>query len=79
LAYAFFGVESFSGTVLMAQLVGIGVGFAWAFGCGLVLFLAIKHTVGLRVSAEEEEMGLDIQEHGNEAYAGLALDPHSMA
>lgn len=79
LAYAFFGVESFSVTVLTAQLIGIGVGFAWAFGCGLVLFLAIKYTVGLRVSPEEEEMGLDIQEHGNEAYSGLAVDPHSMA
>ncbi len=79
LAYAFFGVKSFSATVLLAQLIGIGVGFAWAFGTGLVLFLAIKHTVGLRVSPEEEELGLDIQEHGNEAYSGLAVDPHSMA
>ncbi len=79
LAFAFFGVESFSATVLLAQLIGIGVGFAWAFGTGLILFLAIKHTVGLRVSPEEEEMGLDIQEHGNEAYSGLAVDPHSLA
>ena len=77
LAYAFFGVEQFSGTVLMAQLIGIGVAFAWAFGCGMALFLAIKHTVGLRVSAEEEENGLDIEEHGNEAYAAFQIDPHN--
>ncbi|GBC59174.1 ammonium transporter [Desulfonema ishimotonii] len=76
LAYAFFGVESFSPTVLLAQLIGIGVAFAWAFGTGMALFLGIKHTVGLRVSAEEEENGLDIEEHGNEAYAGLHIDPH---
>ena len=77
LAYAFFGVEKFSVTVLMAQLIGIGVAFAWAFGCGMVLFLALKHTVGLRVTPEEEEIGLDIEEHGNEAYAAFQIDRHS--
>ncbi|WP_373501917.1 ammonium transporter [Desulfococcus sp.] len=77
LAYAFFGVEKFSLTVLMAQLTGIGVGFVWSFGCGMALFLALKHTVGLRVTAEEEETGLDIEEHGNEAYSGLQVDRHS--
>jgi Amt family ammonium transporter len=38
LAYAFFGVEEFSMTVLFAQLIGIGVGFAWAFGTGWCSF-----------------------------------------
>jgi Amt family ammonium transporter len=71
LAYAFFGVEAFSMKVLFAQLIGIGAGFAWAFGTGLVLFVAIKYTIGLRVSDVEEEEGLDIGEHGGEAYAGL--------
>jgi len=73
LAYAFFGVEQFSMTVLFAQLIGIGVGFVWAFGTGLVLFLAIKHTIGLRVTEAEEEEGLDIGEHGGEAYTGIPL------
>jgi len=76
LAYAFFGVEEFSITVLFAQLIGIGVGFAWAFGTGLVLFLAIKHTIGLRVTAAEEEEGLDIGEHGGEAYTGFVPANH---
>jgi Amt family ammonium transporter len=71
LAYAFFGVEKFSVTVLMAQLIGIGVGFVWAFGTGLVLFLAIKYTIGLRVTREEEEEGLDIGEHGGNAYTSF--------
>ena len=39
---------------------------------GLV-FLVIKKTVGLRVSAEEETRGLDIGEHGMEAYAGFQI------
>jgi Amt family ammonium transporter len=73
LAYAFFGVEQFSITVLLAQLTGIGVAFAWAFGTGLVLFGIIKYTIGLRVSAEEELRGLDIGEHGMEAYAGFQI------
>ena len=46
----------------------VGAGFVWAFGTGLILFLAIKYTIGLRVTEEEEMAGLDISEHGNEAY-----------
>lgn len=76
LAYAFFGVEAFSVKVLMAQLIGIGAGFAWAFGTGLVLFLGIKYTIGLRVTEEEEAEGLDVTEHGNEAYSTFGIDRH---
>jgi Amt family ammonium transporter len=77
LSYAFFGVETFSMKVLFAQMIGIGVAFFWAFGTGLVLFLAIKHTIGLRVTAKEEEEGLDIGEHGGQAYT--AFPQHNMA
>nr|WP_320192622.1 ammonium transporter [uncultured Desulfobacter sp.] len=68
LAYAFFGAETFSLKILAAQAIGVGAGFIWAFGTGLILFLAIKYTIGLRVTEEEEMAGLDISEHGNEAY-----------
>ncbi len=61
----------------MAQLIGIGVAFAWAFGTGLVLFTAIKYTIGLRATKEEEITGLDITEHGNEAYCGFPIDSHA--
>jgi len=37
------------------------------------VFLVIKKTVGLRVSREEELKGLDIGEHGMEAYAGFQI------
>jgi hypothetical protein len=47
--------------------------FAWAFGLGLLLFGAIQKTIGLRVSAEEELKGLDIGEHGMEAYSGFQI------
>jgi len=39
---------------------------------GLV-FLAIKKTVGLRVSRAEELRGLDIGEHGMESYSGFRV------
>lgn len=77
LSYAFFGVETFSMKVMFAQLIGIGTGFVWAFGTGMVLFLAIKYTIGLRVDEEEEVVGLDITEHGNEAYSGIPVDAHA--
>ena len=50
------------------QLIGIGVTWVWAFAATAVILLAIKYTIGLRVSDEEEEVGLDISEHGEPAY-----------
>jgi Amt family ammonium transporter len=58
---------------LGVQALGVGSGFIWAFGLGLVLFYGIKMTVGLRVTAEEELKGLDIGEHGMEAYSGFQV------
>jgi Amt family ammonium transporter len=58
---------------LGVQLVGVGACFAWAFIVGLIMFTLIKKTVGLRVSADEELKGLDIGEHGMEAYAGFQV------
>lgn len=61
-------------TQLISQATGVGAVFLWATITGAVLFLAIKHTVGLRVSPEEEREGLDFGEHGNEAYHGFVLE-----
>ena len=55
------------------QALGVLAVFAWAFGTGLVLFFAVKKTIGLRVSEIEELQGLDIGEHGSEAYAGFQI------
>jgi ammonium transporter, Amt family len=56
---------------LIGQAVGVGAVFVWAIVCGAILFTAIKLTVGLRVTPEEEIAGLDFGEHGNEAYHGF--------
>ncbi len=58
---------------LGVQAVGVGAGFIWAFGLGLLLFAVIKATIGLRVTPEEELKGLDIGEHGLEAYSGFQI------
>jgi len=58
---------------LMSQGIGALSYFVWAFGLGILMFTVIKKTIGLRVSADEELKGLDITEHGNDAYAGFQI------
>lgn len=47
---------------LGVQVLGCGVNFLWSFGVGILMFKLIDHFVGLRVSAEDEEIGLNIVE-----------------
>ena len=42
--------------------------FTFVFTFSFITFWAIKKTYGLRVSADEEEAGLDISEHGMYGY-----------
>jgi Amt family ammonium transporter len=66
----FFG----GGTGLLAvQALGVVTVFTWVFAASLALFGLIKITVGLRVTAEEELRGLDIDEHGIESYSGFQI------
>jgi Amt family ammonium transporter len=58
---------------LRIQLVGILSVGLWAALTSLILFLAIKAILGLRVSPKDELMGLDITEHKTEAYAGFQI------
>jgi ammonium transporter, Amt family len=53
---------------LIAQLTAVGVTVAWTGIVSLVLFLALKYTIGLRPTADVETEGLDINEHGERAY-----------
>ena len=63
LAVAIFGTASF-----MAQITGIAAIGAFVIVTSAVLWLVIKHTIGLRANTEDEEMGLDKAELGMEAY-----------
>lgn len=52
----------------MGQFVGIVSIFAWAFVVSLLFWFALKATIGIRVSEEEEYEGVDLSECGLEAY-----------
>ena len=56
------------------QLLGFITVAAWAAICITITFVVIRATVGLRVTEEEEIVGLDATEHGlPSAYAGFSL------
>jgi Amt family ammonium transporter len=59
--------------LLVAQLVGSVSVIAFTFVTSIIFWAVIKAVMGLRVSANEEVEGLDIGEHGMEAYAGFQL------
>ncbi len=65
---------------LGVQILGVLAVCAWVTVMMLIIFTAIKKTIGLRVSEEEEIMGLDITEHGIvSAYADfLPMDGHAL-
>jgi len=48
---------------LFVQTLGAAVAFGWAFFTGLLLFLILKVTIGVRVTPEEEQVGLNVSEH----------------
>ena len=53
---------------LGAQLYGTIVIFAWTFIMALIFWGILKMVIGIRVSEEAEEMGVDVAECGMEAY-----------
>lgn len=55
--------------LLAAQLVAVGATIAYSFVVSYVLLKVIDILVGLRVSDEEEEEGLDLSQHGEAGYA----------
>jgi Amt family ammonium transporter len=57
-----------AGAQFVQQLKGVVLVGGFVFLASLVLWYLIKVTIGIRVSKEEEVQGLDIGEHGNEAY-----------
>lgn len=68
MAAALFHTDGFKPEQLVTQAIGVSAAFMWAFPVALLLFKLVEATVGLRVSEEDEIDGLDISEHGGEAY-----------
>jgi len=54
--------------LLGAQAIGVICAGVFTFAASSVIWLAVKHTIGLRVSLKEEIEGLDLGEHGHQAY-----------
>jgi Amt family ammonium transporter len=50
------------------QLVAIGVVWVYSFGVTAAILKALDLTMGLRVSEEEEDLGLDVTQHGERGY-----------
>ena len=57
-----------SGATFMGQIIGAATIFVWVFGVSFVVWFVIKKLMGMRVSDEEEDKGVDITECGMEAY-----------
>ncbi|MEM0941067.1 MAG: ammonium transporter [Bacteroidota bacterium] len=52
----------------ITQLNGVLICGSFAFVCASLIFLLLKHTMGIRVSKKHEEEGLDSHEHGIRGY-----------
>jgi len=57
-----------SGLQFLVQLIGVLVILLWTVANSILMFGAIKYTVGMRVSLHHEKDGLDTSEHGGKAY-----------
>ena len=58
------------------QLAGVGIVGLFSVICSFILLIPIKATIGLRVDKEEELKGLDLAEHGMDAYADFRMNQH---
>jgi len=64
---------------LLAQLAGVAATWAYSFVVTFLILKALDLAMGVRVSEEEEVIGLDVSQHGERAYVlegvGLAVSP----
>jgi Amt family ammonium transporter len=61
------------------QLIGVLTVGGFTVVLSTVFWYAIKATIGIRVHVEEEVKGLDISEHGMEAYSGFVKEADILA
>ncbi len=73
LAVGIFGSKAGGGQFL-TQLYGVLIIGAFCVVCSLIILSALKAIMGIRVSKEEEVEGLDIHEHGMDAYPDFIND-----
>tara|TARA_B100000809_G_scaffold264545_1_gene320679 strand:- start:345 stop:1649 length:1305 start_codon:yes stop_codon:yes gene_type:complete len=67
------GIGLFNGggaSQLATQAIGVLAYAVWSVALSYIILKLLKSTIGLRVTEEEELLGLDLSEHGEIAYAG---------
>ncbi|SDS04351.1 ammonium transporter [Gramella sp. MAR_2010_147] len=60
----------------ITQLIGVACYAAICIVGSFIIFYVLKITIGIRVSAKEETEGLDMHEHGMDAYPDFGLNQH---
>jgi Amt family ammonium transporter len=55
-------------SLLVTQLIAVGVTVVFVSVGSAVILLALKAIMGLRVTAEQERLGLDLSQHSESAY-----------
>ena len=60
----------------LTQLIGVACYAAICIVGSFIIFYGLKVTIGIRVSAKEETEGLDIHEHGMDAYPDFGIKQH---
>ena len=58
------------------QLTGVGIVGAFCVASDWIILFTLKKTIGLRVSKQEELEGLDLHEHGMDAYSDFRMNQH---
>ena len=58
----------------LVQLIGVGIVGAFCVATSFIILFIVKASTGLRVDKEEEINGLDLSEHGMEAYADFRIN-----
>ena len=64
------------GAQFVSQLIGVGSYAAICIVSSFLILFVLKKTVGIRVPEQEEIEGLDLHEHGMEAYPDFRMNAH---
>ncbi len=63
------GLLEGNGGQVVNQIIGVGISWVLAIVATYIILKVVDAVVGLRVSPEEETMGLDLSQHGEEGYS----------
>ena len=75
LAVGIFGALA-GGAQFVSQLIGVAAYAGICIVSSFIIIYILKVTVGIRVSEKEELEGLDVHEHGMNAYPDFGLNEH---